>query len=163
MARRRRGRRRRAKIVVPVASMGDIAFLLIIFFMICSNFAKEAGIPVEPPRSPDLDTVKESTIVVSIDGDQQIYFQGRKTHSARSVETEVGELLKDVTKPDSRLVLFRCDRGVAREVFEPVMDAITRGGGIIVAVGEKGGPKRPTEPAASGPPAPPPSPAGAAK
>jgi len=157
MARRRR-QRRKAKIVVPVASMGDIAFLLIIFFIICSNFAKEAGIPVDPPRSPDLDTVKESTTVVSIDGTGQIYFQGRKTHSARSVENDVGQLLKGVTNPDGKLVLFRCDRTVAREVFEPVMDAITRGGGIIVAVGEKAKAKRPSPPPEAAPPPPPAAP-----
>ena len=139
-----RRRRHRAKIVVPVASMGDIAFLLIIFFMICSNFAKEAGIPVDPPKSPDLDQVQESTIVVSIDGDSQLYFQGRKVHDAKSVEMEVAELLKNVTNPDGRMVLFRCDRSVSREVFEPAMDAITRGGGTIVAVGDKGTGKKKT-------------------
>jgi len=137
--RKQRRRRRRSKIVVPVASMGDIAFLLIIFFMICSNFAKEAGIPVEPPRSPDLDRVKQTTTVVSVDADGQIYFQGHRIHNAKAVETEVAELLKTATTADARNVLFRCDRKVAKDIFEPVMDAITRGGGTIVAVGDKAG------------------------
>ena len=129
-------RRRRRKIVIPVASMGDIAFLLIIFFMICSNFAKEAGIPVHPPKSPDIDRVKESSTVVTIDAEGKIYFQGRRVDDPRSVETEVTDLLRNATTPESKMVLFRCDRAVARDVFEPVMDAITRGGGTIVAVGE---------------------------
>ena len=137
MARDRRQRRHRRKIVVPVASMGDIAFLLIIFFMICSNFAKEAGIPVEPPRSPSIDRVKQASTVVAIDAEGKVYFQGRRVSDARSVETEVSELLKNVTSREGRMVLFRCDRAAGKEVFEPVMDAITRAGGVIVAVGEK--------------------------
>jgi len=137
MARDRRQRRHRRKIVVPVASMGDIAFLLIIFFMICSNFAKEAGIPVDPPRSPSIDRVKQASTVVAIDAEGKIYFQGRRVSDARSVETEVSELLKNVTSREGRMVLFRCDRAAGKEVFEPVMDAITRAGGVIVAVGEK--------------------------
>jgi len=39
-------------------------------------------------------------------------------------------------------VVFRCDRAVGREVFEPVLDAITRAGGIIAAVGERPETKR---------------------
>ena len=54
-------RRRRRTIIVPVVSMGDIAFLLIIFFILCSNIAREAGIAVAPPVSADLDQVDEST------------------------------------------------------------------------------------------------------
>jgi len=132
-----RRHRRRARIVVPVASMGDIAFLLIIFFMICSNFAKEAGIPVQPPNSPDIEQVEQANIVVSIDSEGKIYFQGRRVQDARSIETELSELLRDVEDPDRRRVLFRCDRSVRKNIFEPVMDAITAGGGIIVAVGER--------------------------
>ena len=132
-----RRRRRKRAILVPVGSMGDIAFLLIIFFIICSNIAREAGISVEPPISADLERVEESNIVVSIDAENTIYFQGRKAHSADALETETAELLREATSEKQRRVLFRCDRTVDRMVFEPAMDAITRAGGIIVAVGDK--------------------------
>ena len=134
---RKRRRRRRRAILVPVVSMGDIAFLLIIFFILCSNIAREAGISVTPPVSADLDRVDESTLVVAIDGESQIYFQGRKVYSADALETEVADRLRTVTSEKARRVLFRCDQAVDRAVFEPAMDAITRAGGIVVAVGEK--------------------------
>ena len=130
-------RKRRKMIPVPVASMGDIAFLLIIFFILCSNIAREAGIAVTPPVSADLDQVDESTLVVAIDGEGQLYFQGRKVHGADSLETEVADRLRNVTSEEGRRVLFRCDQAVDRAVFEPAMDAITRAGGIVVAVGDK--------------------------
>ncbi|MBM4030347.1 MAG: biopolymer transporter ExbD [Planctomycetes bacterium] len=134
---RPRKRRRRARIVIPVASMADIAFQLIIFFMICSNFAREAGIPVKPPTAPNLDRLRESNTAVSIDSRGQIYVQGRRVPDALSVEAELPGLLRNARTTEARVVLFRCDRAVGREVFEPVLDAIARGGGIVAAIGER--------------------------
>ena len=134
---RRRRRRGRAKFIVPIVSMGDIAFLLIIFFMLCSNFAREAGIKVTPASSADIESVEESELAVSIDEESALYFQGRKLPSADALETELAEALAKATSDKARRVLFKCDRTVDRLVFEPVMDAITRAGGTIVAVGEK--------------------------
>ncbi|NQT86706.1 biopolymer transporter ExbD [bacterium] len=134
---RRRRRRRGKKIIVPVASMGDIAFLLIIFFMVCSNFAKEAGISVEPPRSIEVEAVEESRFAVSVDADGAIYYQGRKIGSAKVLESDLADALKDVKTDQGRTVQFRCDRSVDKSVFEPVMDAIAAAGGRIAAVGER--------------------------
>jgi len=47
--RNRKRKRQRRKIAVPVASMGDIAFLLIIFFMVVSNFFKTPKIDADMP------------------------------------------------------------------------------------------------------------------
>ena len=129
--------RRRPRIIIPVASMADIAFQLIIFFMICSNFAREAGIAVKPPAAPGLDRLRQSRTAVSIDAQGQIYVQGRRVSDARSAETELTDLLRTARSADARTVLFRCDRAVGREVFEPVLDAITRAGGIVAAIGER--------------------------
>jgi hypothetical protein len=39
--------------------------------------------------------------------------------------------------PRERLVVFRCDKGVDKKVFEPVLAAISKAGGVIAAVGDK--------------------------
>ncbi len=36
---------------IPTSSMGDIAFLLLIFFMVTTIFREENGLPVELPRA----------------------------------------------------------------------------------------------------------------
>ncbi len=36
---------------IPTSSMGDIAFLLLIFFMVTTIFREESGLPVELPRA----------------------------------------------------------------------------------------------------------------
>ncbi len=141
---RSRKRRRRAKIVIPVASFADVAFQLIIFFMVCSTFAQQAGIAIKPATAPKLERIRESTTVVSVDGQGQIYVQGRRVLNAVAAETEVAALLRNARSPEARTVLFRCDRTVGREVFEPVLDAISRGGGIIAAIGEREDKVKPT-------------------
>jgi len=136
MNRPRKGRRR-AKIVIPVASFADVAFQLIIFFMLCSTFAQQAGIPIQPPTAPRLERIRESTKVVSLDAAGQVYVQGRRVADAAAAEGELAALLRNARTPEARVVIFRCDRSVGREVFEPVLDAIARAGGIIAAVGER--------------------------
>ena len=49
MKRSRRNKRR--KVLVPVASMGDIAFLLIIFFLLASEFARDKDVPIQLPTA----------------------------------------------------------------------------------------------------------------
>jgi len=133
-----RHRRHRAAVRVPVASMGDIAFLLIIFFIVCSNFAREVGVRIQPPRSTDIDLVDEGRITVLIDEDDVIYLNGQEAGTAQAIETNVAELIEGKTAPEGRMVVFKCDRDVDKAVFEPVLDAIARAGGTIVAVGEEG-------------------------
>ena len=45
------GRSTRKETFIPTSSMGDIAFLLLIFFMVTTIFREETGLPVELPRA----------------------------------------------------------------------------------------------------------------
>ena len=129
-------RKRRKMIPVPVASMGDIAFLLIIFFMVCSRFAKDPGVSIEAPTTVNVSKLDDYPIVVLIDKEAQIYFQGEPIDSAGQVEEEVRRLVGGKDDEKLRTVLFRGDRTVGKHIFEPVIEAIAKGGGRIAAVGE---------------------------
>jgi biopolymer transport protein ExbD len=117
--------------------MGDIAFLLIIFFMVCSNFIKEAHIPLSPPKAADLVEINESPVSVSINPQGAIYLQGLEVQDAQTLEQGVSTLLADKVSEADRTVLFKCDESVQREVFEPVLEAIAQAGGLIAALGDK--------------------------
>ena len=126
-------------IPVPVASMGDIAFLLIIFFMVCSRFAKDPGVRIEAPTTIEVDELDDYPLVVLIDEEAQIYFQGEPIASAEMVEEEIRRFVEGKEDKKLRTVLFRCDRTVKKHVFEPVIEAIAQGGGRIAAVGDPSG------------------------
>lgn len=127
---------RRKRINVPIASIGDLAFLLIMFFMLTSTFMKEAPLDLTPPVSIDIEQMEDSPILVSIDSEGAIYLQGVLMPDADAVEWGISGLLEGIEDPANRLVVFRCDRDVTKSIFEPVIDAIARAGARIAAVGE---------------------------
>jgi len=136
---KKRRKRKRNVIIVPVASMGDIAFLLIIFFMVASQLARQRH-DITPPRSLDTYALKETQIAVTIDKAGNCYLQGERLYGIESLKPRIEMLLKDRTTDKARTVLFRCDKSVRNELFEPAVDAIVQAGGLLGLVGEEGEP-----------------------
>jgi hypothetical protein len=80
-------RKKRRAVPVPIASMGDIAFLLIIFFMVCSEISKDKNMAVLLPLSEHvkkMETVVVARIAVDENGD--IFFDGVQVDNAKDVE-----------------------------------------------------------------------------
>ena len=75
--------------------MGDIAFLLIIFFMLASNFMKTANVDMEEPSSSDLEQQEAAKQSVTMDRNGDIWFQGQKVGT-----NEVAALLKPFVDAD---------------------------------------------------------------
>ena len=135
---RRPQRNKRRTVPVPIASMGDIAFLLIIFFLICSEVAKEkTNLQVLLPLSEHVKKIEASVAAyITIDENGEIYFDGVKVDGVKDVEWGVRALLANTVSDDQRHVQFKCDSALPKETFEPVLKAIAEAGGIIEAVGE---------------------------
>ena len=132
---------RRVAPAVPLASMGDIAFLLTIFFILTSNFAKDDTRNIKPPTARELAQMENQNVSISIDADGGIFFNGRPVGSAATVEAGVAGFLAGKKDAKDRMVVFRCDQGVDKKVFEPVLAAISKAGGVIAAVGDASAPK----------------------
>jgi len=58
--------RKEMKVVIPTASMSDIAFLLIIFFMLTTVFRKEVGLRVILPEAKKTERILKSRNVSNI-------------------------------------------------------------------------------------------------
>jgi biopolymer transport protein ExbD len=118
--------------------MGDIAFLLIIFFLVCSEETKEKSMDVELPRSSYAEKSKSSMAArVAIDRAGEIYLDGARVEGPKDIEWGVRAMLTRTVADEQRHVQFTCDKALPREKFEPVLQAIAEAGGIIEAVGEK--------------------------
>ncbi len=131
-------RRQKAKFSVPVASMGDIAFLLIIFFMVCSKFSQDVAIKLKPPVAPGLAELAAAVVTISIDERSHLWIKDKEIPDVEAVEWGVRGMIKDKQGAKGRTVIFRCHNAVGKEVFEPVLEAIAKGGGLIAAMGEEG-------------------------
>lgn len=129
--------KKRRHVPVPIASMGDIAFLLIIFFMVCSEASKDKEMDVVLPISEYVKKIELTVVArVAVDKNGDIYFDGTRVDSPKDVEWGVRALLTETISDDQRHVQFKCDSALPKETFEPVIKAIAAGGGIIEAVGE---------------------------
>jgi biopolymer transport protein ExbD len=129
--------KKRRTVPVPIASMGDIAFLLIIFFMVCSEVAKDKNMAVVLPLSEHVKKMQAVVVArVAVDENGEIYFDGTRVDNAKDVEWGVRALLTNTITDDQRHVQFKCDSALPKETFEPVIKAIAAAGGIIEAVGE---------------------------
>lgn len=122
------------KILIPIASMGDIAFLLIIFFMLASNFIKEAHVDLKEATSPDIDSLEEVKVSVSVDKEGQTWLQG-KPCPVDALEGGVSVLLKESEK---KTVMLKVDRELKQEVYGPVLMALSKAGAEIALIGIKG-------------------------
>ena len=118
--------------------MGDIAFLLIIFFLLLSEFAKDKDLPIDLPTSEQVQKTEAVVAArVAIDPEGVIYFDGDRVDNAKDVEWGVRALLSKTVADEQRHVQFKCDANLSKETFEPVLKAIAEAGGIIEAVGEE--------------------------
>ena len=133
-----RKKTKRRSVDVPVASMGDIAFLLIIFFLLLSEFNKDQNVELLLPTSPNVEKNKEKPIArVDIDESGVIYVDGTTVSDSQSVTDLLLVKLKDTLSDKQRHVQFKCDAALGKSQFQPVLQAIAEAGGIIDAVGEK--------------------------
>ena len=125
--------RRKMPMAVSVASMGDIAFLLIIFFILASNFAKEAHIDFDPAKSSDIEKMERSQVSVTIDKDGQIWLQGEEC-SVDQLSGGVRALLKD---QDNKVVMLTVHRELAHSVYGEAFLKLSEAEAEIALVGEK--------------------------
>lgn len=128
-----RRRRRRIHFIIPVASMGDIAFLLIIFFMLTTNFIKEAHVRLDPPVSQDIDRIEETLVSVSVDEDGVVWLQGKEC----PIEVLQGGVEVLLENKQERVVMLKVDRELPHRAYGPVLMALSRAGAEIDMVGQK--------------------------
>ena len=126
-------RRAHLETTVPTASMGDIAFLLIIFFLLTTSFAKEKQVKLKNPLSRDIYAMKEPPVFVSVDKNGAVWLQGRRC----SVESLEEGVKTAVATRAQKLVKLRVDRAVRQEQYGPVFLALSRAGVEIALVGQQ--------------------------
>ncbi len=72
-------REERGRISIPTASLGDIAFLLIIFFMVTSIFSREKGLKIVlPPKGEQVKLKPENILTVLVNPFGEVSIAGEK-------------------------------------------------------------------------------------
>lgn len=89
---------------IDIAPLIDVVFLLLIFFMLTSNFIFQPGIRINLPRAITSDILSEENAVITITAENLIYHNGRLV-----TVKELSSALKRIASA-RRPVLIKADR-----------------------------------------------------
>lgn len=120
---------------VPSTAMGDIAFLLLIFFVILARAVDDSHLQWEPATVDEVESTGAALASVVIDTDLRLYLNGREIESDQ-LSGALQEIL-GATPAGKRVVFLKVDREAKAKQFEPAIEAISAAGGDLVHVLER--------------------------
>jgi len=114
-------RRKKKTFFIPLNSMSDVAFLLLIFIMIVAliNYRKEVKIEY-PEANTALRTSAEKNLEVWVEKDGEIYLDGDPA-DYHALESKIAELY--ISAPDTRVHII-ADRNTPYEKINSVLEVL---------------------------------------
>ncbi|MDY6989197.1 MAG: biopolymer transporter ExbD [Thermodesulfobacteriota bacterium] len=110
--------RARYKVQAPLTSLIDIVFLLLIYFLLTTNFMVEEGIKIKLPQAKAAAPQTEEVVTVYVD-EQGRAFLGDEEVSLASLFDRLKEMIED---REDKLVVIRADRSVILNKAVKIMD-----------------------------------------
>ena len=127
-------RRERIKVQVPLTSLIDIVFLLLIYFLLTTNFMVEEGIKIKLPQARAAAPQTEEVITVYVDQQGGAFLGTQEVSLARLFD----RLKEMIGGQENKLVVVRADRAVILNKAVKVMDvAKAAGAGRLCLATEK--------------------------
>ncbi len=123
------------KCEVPSMAMGDIAFNLLIFFVILAKAQDDSHLQWQPATTAKIEIVGHPKASVVIDRENKLYLNGNET-AVSSLAAGLQEHLGN-SPAGERTVLFKVHKDTLAQRFEPVIEAISEAGGDLVHVLEE--------------------------
>ncbi|MGE3408711.1 MAG: ExbD/TolR family protein [Pirellulales bacterium] len=120
------------KVEVPSVAMGDIAFNLIIFFVILSRAQDDSHLQWIPASTPKVESAKPSKASIVIDKDNKLYLNGAEIGASQL--TQGLEDLLGAAPPGDRVVLLKVHKEILAQRFENVIESISEAGGELVHI-----------------------------
>lgn len=133
-------RRRQLTATLPTFAMGDIGFLLLIFFVILARVQNDSHIQWTPAQVDAVQPAAAALAGVAIDSGRKVYLDGREI-SPDSLAAQL-ETILDGAAGGARRVHLKIDKDTPASVFEPVIEAISEAGGEITHILETQDPER---------------------
>jgi biopolymer transport protein ExbD len=123
-------RHRGGEAAVNMAPLVDLIFLLLIFFIVTTSFARETGIEVDRPTASTAVAQQKGNILIGINAEGRIFFD-KKEIDVRAVRAHVERALAE--SPEAGVVIV-ADRASQTGVVIKVMDQCRLSGARDVAI-----------------------------
>lgn len=112
--------------------MGDIAFNLLIFFVILARAEEDSHVQWEPAQIENVMPAGNTRVSVAIDTQGSLFINGQPIGETQ-LASKIQGLLGDAGMGD-RTVFLKVDKNAPAQKFEPVIEAISEAGGELVHV-----------------------------
>jgi biopolymer transport protein ExbD len=115
--------------------MGDIAFNLLVFFVILARAQDDSHLKWQAAATPKVEAVRQAKVSIVVDVNNKLYLNGREISEqnlAQAVEDQLGE-----APSGERTVLLKIHNQSQALRFEPILEAVSEAGGEIVHVLEE--------------------------
>lgn len=113
-------------------AMGDIAFNLLVFFVILARAQDDSHLQWTPAKADKVTPSGYTKVSVVIDKDEKVYLNGQpisESQLASQIEANLGQ-----ARAGDRKVLLKAHKDCTAIRFEPVIEAISLAGGELVHV-----------------------------
>lgn len=120
---------------VPTMAMGDIAFLLLIFFVVLARAEDDSHLKWEPANIEQIRHLEMTDLSIVIDQDKKVYLNGHAIGTGQ-LAPALKERLEGRAQGD-RKVRLKCDHEAPAYLYEPVIEAISEAGGELEYVLEE--------------------------
>lgn len=115
------GKRKKSVAEIPTVSMADIAFLLIIFFMVSTVFSREKGLKIVLPEKGEEVKIKaENILTVNVNPQGEVLI-GDEIISIPEVRPRISEALRE---NESLAVALRVSRSAPYKTMIDVFDEL---------------------------------------
>ena len=128
-------RESRVKPEIPTASMADIAFLLIVFFLVTTTMNQDKGLSLHLPPVGETKEVKNKNILnVWINArDQVAFFENDQLTPVPSAELK-GRIESRLNENKKLIISVKTERGATYRTFVDVLDELKIAGATKISI-----------------------------
>jgi len=120
---------------LDIAPLVDVMFLLLIFFMLTSNFVVQPGIKVSLPKAVSSEVIRSENLVVTLTG-QDLLFLNDQPITVQDLVPQIRQAAQD-----NKTVLLKADTGASLGRVVEIWDMCRESGvpQINIATNQKAG------------------------
>jgi len=121
---------------IPTGSFSDIAFLLIIYFLVATSLVKVKSITADLPSGEKQAQAQiAKTPIVNL-RESDIYFSDKKV-TIENLNARLAALKLSEQPADKRVIMLESTRMTSYEAYFQVLGAISSNGGVVAIVEEE--------------------------
>lgn len=113
-------RAKKSKFIIPVSSMADIAFLLLIFFMLSSIMDIEKEIPLNLPQSKVTEITKDKYLNIWINAQGEHFFDNKRD----CIENLIPYVKSRLSSNRNIKALIRADKTIPYKNIDSVLQKL---------------------------------------